>query len=181
MSRVGRKPIPVPSAVEVKLDGVLVRVSGPRGELQQEIHADLGIEHEGEELIVTRPSDRRLHRAQHGLARALINNMVVGVSEGFAKTLEIQGTGYRAEMNGATLVLRVGYSHPVPVEPHAGIEFEVEGQLVHVRGINKQVVGQQAAEIRRVRPPEPYKGKGIRYQGEWVRRKAGKSAVGGPL
>ena len=120
--------------------------------------------------MVTRPSDRREHRAQHGLARALIQNMVTGVSEGWSKTLEIQGTGYRAEMDGATLVLRVGYSHLVRKDPPDGIEFAVEGQLVHVRGANKQVVGQQAAEIRAVRPPEPYKGKGIRYQGEWVRR-----------
>ena len=177
MSRVGRQPITVPSGVEVSIEPGHVGVKGPRGELAQHVHPDLHIALGEGEVIVTRPSDRREHRSQHGLARALIANMVTGVSEGWAKTLEIQGTGYRAEMDGQTLVLRVGYSHLVRKEPPDGIEFSVEGQLVHVRGIDKQVVGQQAAEIRAVRPPEPYKGKGIRYQGEWVRRKQGKSAV----
>ena len=178
MSRVGKRPIPVPAGVQVEIEPGLVRVSGPKGGLDQHVHRDLHVVCDGDEVIVTRPSDKREHRAQHGLARALIANMVAGISEGFRKTLEIQGTGYRAEMDGSTLVLRVGFSHLVRVEPADGIEFEVEGQLVHVNGIDKQAVGEQAAQIRRVRPPEPYKGKGIRYQGEWVRRKQGKGAVG---
>ncbi len=177
MSRVGRLPVPVPAGVDVKIEPGHVSVTGPRGELDQHVHPDLHIALDEGEVVVTRPSDRREHRSQHGLARSLIQNMVTGVSEGWSKTLEIQGTGYRAEMDGETLVLRVGYSHLVRKEPPEGIEFAVEGQLVHVRGANKQVVGQQAAEIRAVRPPEPYKGKGIRYQGEWVRRKQGKSAI----
>ena len=178
MSRVGRKPVPVPNGVEVEISPGNVRVSGPRGELSQHVHRDLHIVRDGDEVVVTRPSDRREHRSQHGLVRALIQNMVIGVSEGFQKTLEIQGTGYRAEMDGSTLVLRVGFSHLVRKDPPEGIDFEVQGQLVHVRGNDKQAVGQQAAEIRAVRPPEPYKGKGIRYQGEWVRRKQGKGAIG---
>ncbi len=178
MSRVGRLPVPVPAGVNISIKHGHVAVKGPRGELVQHVHPDLHIVVDENEVVVTRPTDRREHRAQHGLARALIQNMVTGVSEGWSKTLEIQGTGYRAEMDGATLVLRVGYSHLVRKDPPDGIEFAVEGQLVHVRGANKQVVGQQAAEIRAVRPPEPYKGKGIRYRGEWVRRKQGKSAIG---
>ena len=177
MSRVGRKPVPVPTGVTIEISGPLVRVSGPNGELQQTIHPDLHVVQDDNELIVTRPSDRREHRAHHGLARSLINNMVVGVSDGFTKSLEIQGTGYRAELDGQTLVLRVGFSHLVRIDPPEGIVFEVEGQIVHVRGADKQAVGQQAAEIRAVRPPEPYKGKGIRYRGEWVRRKQGKGAI----
>ena len=178
MSRIGRQPVPLPQGVAVEIEPGHVRVSGPRGALEQAIHPDLHVVVQENEVIVTRPSDRRVHRAQHGLVRSLINNMVVGVSDGFAKTLEIQGTGYRAELDGATLVLRVGFSHLVRVDPPEGIEFQVEGQLVHVRGHDKQAVGQQAAEIRAVRPPEPYKGKGIRYRGEWVRRKQGKGAIG---
>ncbi|MCY3569228.1 MAG: 50S ribosomal protein L6 [Chloroflexi bacterium] len=178
MSRVGRLPVAVPSGVSVEIEPGHVSVKGPRGELQQDLHRDLHVALDGGDIVVTRPSDRREHRSQHGLARSLIQNMVTGVSEGWTKTLEIQGTGYRAEMDGKTLVLRVGFSHLVRKQPPEGIEFDVEGQLVHVRGANKQVVGQQAAEIRAVRPPEPYKGKGIRYQGEWVRRKQGKSAIG---
>jgi large subunit ribosomal protein L6 len=177
MSRVGKKPIPVPSSVTVTIDGSDVSVKGPQGELQRSLPPDIRLVQDGDEILVTRPSDRRDHRALHGLTRSLVNNMVVGVSEGFTKTLEIQGTGYRAELDGKALSIRVGFSHPVRVNPHDGISFEVEGQLVHVRGIDKQVVGQQAAEIRKIRPPEPYKGKGIRYQGEWVRRKAGKGAI----
>jgi large subunit ribosomal protein L6 len=177
MSRVGKKPIPVPSSVTVTIAGADVTVKGPKGELQRAVPEDIRVVQDGEELVVTRPSDRRQHRAFHGLTRALLNNMVVGVSDGFTKTLEIQGTGYRAELDGKALVVRVGFSHPVRVEPRDGIAFEVEGQLVRVQGIDKQLVGQQAAEIRKIRPPEPYKGKGIRYQGEWVRRKAGKGAI----
>ncbi len=178
MSRVGRQPVAVPAGVSIEIEPGHVAVKGPRGELQQDLHRDLHVTLDDGEIVVTRPSDRREHRSQHGLARSLIQNMVTGVSDGWTKTLEIQGTGYRAEMDGKTLVLRVGFSHLVRKDPPDGIEFEVEGQLVHVRGANKQVVGQQAAEIRAVRPPEPYKGKGIRYQGEWVRRKQGKSAIG---
>ncbi len=177
MSRVGRLPVPVPAGVNVTIEQGHVTVKGPQGELDQHVHPDLHIALGENEVVVTRPSDRREHRAHHGLVRALIQNMITGVTQGWSKTLEIQGTGYRAEMDGKTLVLRVGYSHLVHKDPPDGIEFAVEGQLVHVRGANKQVVGQQAAEIRAVRPPEPYKGKGIRYQGEWVRRKQGKSAI----
>ncbi len=178
MSRIGRLPVAVPAGVSVEIEPGHVSVAGPRGALEQHVHADLHIELDEGEIVVTRPSDRREHRSQHGLARSLIQNMITGVSDGWTKTLEIQGTGYRAEMDGPTLVLRVGYSHLVRKNPPDGIEFAVEGQLVHVRGADKQTVGQQAAEIRAVRPPEPYKGKGIRYQGEWVRRKQGKSAIG---
>ena len=177
MSRVGRLPVPLPAGVDVTIEPGHVSVKGPQGELAQHVHPDLHIALGDNEVVVTRPSDRREHRSHHGLVRALIQNMITGVTQGWSKTLEIQGTGYRAEMDGKTLVLRVGYSHLVRKEPPDGIEFAVEGQLVHVRGANKQVVGQQAAEIRAVRPPEPYKGKGIRYQGEWVRRKQGKSAI----
>ena len=180
MSRVGRLPVPLPAGVTVDVDAKSgnVAVSGPNGALEQHVHPDLHIAVDDNEVVVTRPSDKREHRAHHGLVRALIQNMVTGVSEGHQKTLEIQGTGYRAEMDGETLVLRVGYSHLVRKDPPDGITFTVEGQLVRVSGADKQVVGQQAAEIRKVRPPEPYKGKGIRYQGEWVRRKQGKSAIG---
>ena len=177
MSRVGRSPVPLPGAVRVEIDGQTVAVSGPKGALAWEIPAVVRVSVSEGALVVTRTSDARAVRAKHGLTRALLYNMVVGVSEGFTKTLEIQGTGYRAEMDGNALVLRVGFSHPVRVEPRAGLEIQVEGPLVHVRGIDKQAVGQQAAEIRRIRPPEPYKGKGIRYRGEWVRRKAGKSGA----
>ena len=178
MSRVGRLPIPIPSGVTVDIDGGLVSVKGPKGELDWRAPAPIGVRVSDDAVVVTRPNDKKEMRAQHGLTRALINNMVVGVSEGFSKVLEIQGTGYRAEMAGKNVNLRVGFSHPVVVEPHPGITLEVEGQLVKVSGISKQAVGQQAAEIRKIRPPEPYKGKGIRYQGEWVRRKAGKGAAG---
>ncbi|MXY79418.1 MAG: 50S ribosomal protein L6 [Chloroflexi bacterium] len=178
MSRVGRLPIPIPSGVTVDVDGGLVSVKGPKGELDWRAPAPIDVRVSDDAVVVTRPNDKKEMRAQHGLTRALINNMVVGVSEGFSKVLEIQGTGYRAEMAGKNVNLRVGFSHPVVVEPHPGITLEVEGQLVKVSGISKQAVGQQAAEIRKIRPPEPYKGKGIRYQGEWVRRKAGKGAAG---
>ena len=178
MSRIGRLPIPVPANVDVDIAPGRVAVSGPNGQLEQHVHIDLHIVRQDDDVIVTRPSDKREHRAQHGLARSLIANMIEGVSTGFRKTLEIQGTGYRAEMDGTTLVLRLGFSHLVRREPPDGIVFTVEGQLVHVDGADKQAVGQQAAEIRALRPPEPYKGKGVRYQGEWVRRKQGKSAIG---
>ncbi len=176
MSRVGRLPIPIPAGVEVTLEGQHARVKGPRGQLEQDIHPSIGANVEDGRLLVTRPSDAPTHRALHGLTRALLANMVTGVSEGFRKSLEIQGTGYRAELRGTKLVLNVGYSHPVELEPLDGAAFEVESPTrVHVVGIDKQIVGQQAALIRKQRPPEPYRGKGIRYAGEVVRRKAGKS------
>ncbi|MEE9276838.1 MAG: 50S ribosomal protein L6 [Dehalococcoidia bacterium] len=177
MSRIGRKPIPIPSGVRVAIDGDSVHVKGPKGELHWDTPSDIRVTVNEAEVVVTRPGDQRQHRANHGLTRALINNMVIGVSDGFQKTLEIQGTGYRAEMDGKTIVLRVGFSHLVRIDPSAGVEIAVEANLVRISGIDKQAVGQQAAEIRSVRPPEPYKGKGIRYQGEWVLRKTGKGAV----
>ena len=179
MSRVGKQPIAIPDGVTVTLDGQDCTVTGPRGELAQQVHADIRVSIDGGEIIVTRPSDEPRHRALHGLTRALLANMVEGVTEGFRRTLEIVGTGYRAQLQGETLVLNVGHSHPVTLEPIAGAAFEVETPTrVHVTGVDKQVVGQQAALVRRARPPEPYKGKGIRYADEVVRRKAGKSKVG---
>ena len=177
MSRVGRKPVPVPAGVHVTIDGADVSVSGPKGDLERRFPRDIRFTQGGDEIVVTRPSNQRQHRALHGLSRSLLANMVTGVAEGFEKTLEIRGTGYRAELDDAVLVLRVGYSHLVRVAPQPGIMFRVDGQMVTVSGIDKQQVGQQAADIRRVRPPEPYKGKGIRYRGEWVRRKTGKGAI----
>jgi large subunit ribosomal protein L6 len=176
MSRVGKAPIELPKGVEVKVEGTTITVKGPKGELSREIVPDMKVEQDESVVRVVRPSDQPSHRALHGLTRALIANMVKGVSEGFQKTLEIQGVGYRAQMEGKTLVLALGYSHPVNVSPPEGVEFEVDGtSKVIVKGINKQVVGQAAADVRKIRPPEPYKGKGIRYEGEYVRRKAGKA------
>jgi len=176
MSRIGKQPIPVPSSVQVQVEGSHVNVKGPQGELQRDVHPDMRVHLDEAQLIVTRPSDRPEHRALHGLTRALLANMVSGVESGFSKTLELQGVGYRAQQMGKNIQILVGYSHPVDVEAPAGITFEVEGNnKIHVRGIDKELVGQTAAEIRRVRPPEPYKGKGIRYEGEHVRRKAGKA------
>ncbi len=177
MSRVGKKPIPVPAGVDVTIDGQDVTVKGPKGVLSQAFHPDIKIEREGDELLVTRPTDQRHHRSLHGLTRALLSNMVVGVSEGFTRTLEIHGVGYSAEMQGETLVMKLGFSHDVVVEPQENLSFRVEdrGRTVYVDGIDKQVVGQIAAELRAWRPPEPYKGKGVRYRGEYVRRKAGKA------
>jgi len=180
MSRVGRQPIPVASGVTVAIDGPRVSVSGPKGKLEREVHPDIRIAQEDGQLLVTRPSDAKEHRSMHGLTRTLVANMVTGVSTGFTKTLEIQGVGYRAQKQGQNLQLNVGYSHPVEMTPPAGIEFAVEGNnRVLVTGIDKELVGQVSANIRKVRPPEPYKGKGIRYQGEYVRRKAGKAGKGG--
>ncbi len=177
MSRIGRQPIEVPAGVTVLVDPGRVTVHGPKGELRQEVPARMAIVQEGETITVTRPTDRGPDRALHGLTRTLVANMVEGVTKGFEKRLEIQGVGYRAGMAGSNLELQVGYSHPVRITPRQGIEFEVPAPTqVIVRGIDKQVVGQTAAEIRRVRPPEPYKGKGIRYEGEFVRRKVGKRA-----
>ncbi len=176
MSRVGRLPIPIPAGVEVTLQGQHARVKGPRGQLEHDLHPSINATVDDGNVVVTRPSNAPTHRALHGLTRALIANMVTGVSEGFRKSLEIQGTGYRAELRGSNLVLNVGYSHPVELQPLDGAAFEVETPTrVHVVGIDKQIVGQQAALIRKQRPPEPYRGKGIRYAGEVVRRKAGKS------
>jgi large subunit ribosomal protein L6 len=176
MSRVGKLPIPVPSDVTVTLDGQRVAVRGSRGELSHEVHPEIRVTLDEGQVIVTRPSDAPTIRALHGLTRALLANMITGVSQGFRKSLEIVGTGYRAELRGSNLLLTVGYSHPVELTPLAGATFEVETPTrVHVAGIDKQVVGQQAALIREVRSPEPYRGKGIRYQGERIRVKAGKT------
>jgi large subunit ribosomal protein L6 len=177
MSRIGKLPIEVPPSVDVQLERGRVRVKGPKGELEQRVSPDLLLEREDARLFVKRPTDRKDHRALHGLTRTLINNMVIGVTEGFEKRLEIQGVGYRAQMRGNGLELALGYSHPVRVDAPAGIEFEVPVPTqVIVRGIDKQAVGETAARIRKSRPPEPYKGKGIRYAGEHVARKVGKRA-----
>jgi len=177
MSRIGKLPIPLPSGVTAAVDGNRVQVKGPRGELARRVHGEMAVTEENGSLVVRRPSDERAHRALHGLTRSLLANMVTGVSEGFRRQLEIEGTGYRADEDGPTLVLFVGYSHPVRIDPPAGITFATEnrGKTVTVHGIDKELVGQVAVRIRSVRPPEPYKGKGIRYADEQVRRKAGKA------
>ena len=177
MSRIGKKPIEVPAGVLVSVDPGRVTVSGPKGELRQQVPARMEISQDDGTITVTRPTERGEDRALHGLTRTLIANMVEGVTNGFEKRLEIQGVGYRATLAGTKLELQVGYSHSVRITPREGISFEVPipTQIV-VRGIDKQIVGQTAAEIRKVRPPEPYKGKGIRYEGEYVRRKVGKRA-----
>jgi large subunit ribosomal protein L6 len=177
MSRIGKRPIEVPAGVIVSVDPGRVTVSGPKGELRQQVPQRMQIDQEDGTVTVTRPTERGEDRALHGLTRTLIANMVEGVTNGFEKKLEIQGVGYRAALSGSNLELQVGYSHPVRIVPREGISFEVPiPTQVIVRGIDKQVVGQTAAEIRKVRPPEPYKGKGIRYEGEQVRRKVGKRA-----
>jgi large subunit ribosomal protein L6 len=177
MSRIGRQPINVPAGVLVSVDPGRVTVSGPKGELRSVVPQRMKIEQEDGIITVSRPTERGEDRALHGLTRTLVANMVEGVTNGFEKRLEIQGVGYRAAMSGTNLELQVGYSHPVRITPRQGIEFEVPApNQVIVRGIDKQMVGQTAAEIRKVRPPEPYKGKGIRYEGEYVRRKVGKRA-----
>jgi large subunit ribosomal protein L6 len=177
MSRIGRKPIEVPAGVTVVVEPEVVRVNGPRGTLQERIHRDITIREEDSTLFVERPTDRGEHRALHGLTRSLVANMVEGVTAGFAKTLEIQGVGYRAVLKGRDLELALGYSHPVSIKAPEGIEFEVpQPTRVIVKGNSKQVVGEIAANIRKQRPPEPYKGKGIRYEGEYVARKVGKRA-----
>jgi large subunit ribosomal protein L6 len=177
MSRIGKQPIPVPSGVDVQIEPELVRVKGPKGELQQRISRDMKVEQDNGTLVVTRPTDRGEHRALHGLTRSLIFNMVHGVTEGYEKRLQIQGVGYRAALRGRDIELSVGYSHTVQIEAPDGIEFEVpQPTQIIVRGIDKQAVGEIAARIRKVRRPEPYKGKGIRYEGEYVARKVGKRA-----
>ncbi len=177
MSRIGKQPIPVPSGVEVQIDGSTVTVTGPKGSLTQTFNEDMSVTLEDGVLAVSRPSDERAHRSLHGLTRTLLSNMVVGVSDGFHKNLEIVGVGYRAELKGTDIQLALGFSHPVLVKAPDGITFEVPAPTkITVRGIDKQRVGQVAAEIRKWRKPEPYKGKGVRYEGEHVRRKLGKTA-----
>ena len=177
MSRIGRLPIPLPASVTVSIEPGVVRVNGPRGELHERLVRDITVEQSDGELLVRRPTDRGEHRALHGLTRSLIFNMVHGVTQGFEKRLAIQGVGYRAALRGTDIQLTVGYSHPVDVKAPDGIEFEVPTPTsIVVKGNSKQAVGEIAARIRKVRPPEPYKGKGIRYEGELVQRKVGKRA-----
>ena len=179
MSRIGKQPIPIPDKVNVAIKRNEVTVKGPRGELTQTFNPDIKIEEQDGELLVTRPTDMRHHRSLHGLTRALLSNMVVGVSEGFTKKLIISGVGYRAEMQGSDLKLFLGFSHDIVYPAPDGITFDVpkesRGTQIIIEGVDKQVLGQVAAEIRKLRPPEPYKGKGITYEGEVIRRKAGKS------
>jgi large subunit ribosomal protein L6 len=177
VSRIGKQPIPLPDKVEVSIRGNEVTVKGPKGQLSRLFDPDMIIRLADGTLTVERPTDRADHRALHGLTRALLANMVTGVSQGYNRILEIEGTGYRAELQGETLMLYVGYSHPIEFQPPTGIRFEVPrgGRMVTVQGIDKELVGEMAAKIRRQRPPEPYQGKGVRYQGERVRRKAGKA------
>ena len=177
MSRIGRQPIEIPDGVEVDVKPGAVSVKGPKGELSQDVNRDMKVAIDDGTLTVSRPTDRGDHRALHGLTRSLINNMVLGVTDGFERRLEIQGVGYRANLKGKNLEMALGYSHPVSIEAPDGIEFEVpQPTEVVVRGIDKQLVGETAARIRKTRPPEPYKGKGVRYQGEHVARKVGKRA-----
>jgi len=177
VSRIGRLPVVVPQGVNVEIKGTLVKVKGPKGELERVFPAAMKISLKDGEIIVTRPSDQKEHRALHGMTRAIINNMVVGVSTGFEKILEVNGVGYRAEMKGKNIVLHVGYSHPVEFEPPKGITFDwdARSRQIKITGYDKEIVGQVAANIRKVRPPEPYKGKGIKYIDERIRRKAGKA------
>ena len=177
MSRIGRQPIPLPAGVTVAIEPERVIVNGPKGELSERIHRDITVEHLGDELKVARPTDRGEHRALHGLTRTLVANMVTGVTAGFEKRLEIQGVGYRAQLRGRDLELALGYSHPVPVKAPEGFEFDVPRPTrIVFKGASKQQVGEIAAFIRKQRKPEPYKGKGIRYEGEYVARKVGKRA-----
>ena len=178
MSRIGRKPVAIPKGVTVALAGRTLSVKGPRGELSRTFHPDMALSVSGDQVSVARPSDENRHKALHGLSRTLVQNMVDGVSKGFAKTLEIQGVGYKAEPKPYGVNLVVGYSHPVKYEAPKGIKISVENNVVvKIEGADKELVGQVAAELRQVRPPEPYKGKGVRYQGEQVRRKAGKTGA----
>ena len=181
MSRIGRLPIPVPSGVDVTIDGRQVTVKGPKGTLSRALHPDMTLSREDGTLVVTRPTEQKTHKQLHGLTRTLVNNMVVGVTDGYRKGLEITGVGYRASKNGEKLQLNLGYSHPIEIDPPAGISFEVENPTrLAVIGIDKELVGQVAARVRATRKPEPYKGKGVRYAGEQIRRKAGKAGkIGG--
>jgi large subunit ribosomal protein L6 len=177
MSRIGKLPIEVPSGVEVKVEGALATVTGPRGTLTQTLPTEISVRQQGNQILVERPDDEREHRALHGLVRSLVANMVEGVTKGFEKQLEIQGVGYRVQAQGPDLVFSLGYSHQIPVKAPEGITFEVTAPTrFSVKGIDKQQVGQVAADIRRLRKPDPYKGKGVRYAGEHIRRKAGKTA-----
>jgi large subunit ribosomal protein L6 len=176
MSRIGRLPIAIPAGVDVDLDGRRITVTGPKGSLSRDLHPDMLVEREDGTLVVRRPTESKTHRQLHGLTRTLVANMVTGVSDGYRKTLEITGVGYRAALVGSKLQLALGYSHPVEINPPAGISFEVETPVrLHVVGIDKELVGQVAATVRASRKPEPYKGKGVRYAGEYIRRKAGKA------
>jgi large subunit ribosomal protein L6 len=181
MSRIGRLPIPVPSGVDVTIDGRQVTVKGPKGTLSRALHPDMTISREDGTLVVTRPTEQKTHKQLHGLTRTLVNNMVVGVTDGYRKGLEITGVGYRAALNGRKLQLNLGYSHQIEIDPPEGITFEVENPTrLAVVGIDKELVGQIAAKVRATRKPEPYKGKGVRYAGEYIRRKAGKAGkIGG--
>jgi large subunit ribosomal protein L6 len=181
MSRIGRLPITIPAGVDVTIDGRLVTVKGPKGELSRELHPDIAVSREDGTIIVTRPTEQKVHKQLHGLTRTLVNNMVVGVTDGYRKGLEITGVGYRATKNGEKLQLNLGYSHPIEIDPPKGISFEVENPTrLAVVGIDKELVGQVAAQVRATRKPEPYKGKGVRYAGEYIRRKAGKAGkIGG--
>ena len=181
MSRIGRLPIPVPTNVDVTIDGRNVTVTGPRGTLSRALHPDITVSREEATLVVTRPTEQKTHKQLHGLTRTLVNNMVVGVTDGYRKGLEITGVGYRAALNGKRLTLNLGYSHPVEIDPPDGISFELENPTrLAVVGIDKELVGQIAAKVRATRKPEPYKGKGVRYSGEYIRRKAGKAGkIGG--
>ena len=178
MSRIGKKPVAIPSGVTATVDGQTLRVKGPKGELSRVVHADLAVKVENGTVQVERPSDEARHKALHGLTRTLIANMVEGVTNGYQKTLEIQGVGYKAEANKDGITVHVGYSHPVPYRAPQGITFAIEANtVIRISGADKELVGQVAAELRQIRKPEPYKGKGIRYQGERVRRKAGKTGA----
>jgi large subunit ribosomal protein L6 len=181
MSRIGRMPVTVPSTVEVTIDGRRLTVTGPKGTLTRDLHPDMTVSREDGQLVVTRPTEQKTHKQLHGLTRTLVNNMVVGVTDGYRKGLEITGVGYRASKNGEKLQLNLGYSHPIEIDPPQGISFEVENPTrLAVVGIDKELVGQVAARVRATRKPEPYKGKGVRYAGEVIRRKAGKAGkIGG--
>ncbi len=181
MSRIGRLPITVPSGVDVTIDGRMLTVKGPRGTLSRELHPDISVNREDDKLVVTRPTEQKTHKQLHGLTRTLVNNMVVGVTDGYRKGLEITGVGYRAAKVGEKLQLNLGYSHPIEIVPPSGISFEVENPTrLAIVGIDKELVGQVAAQVRSTRKPEPYKGKGVKYAGEYIRRKAGKAGkIGG--
>jgi large subunit ribosomal protein L6 len=181
MSRIGRLPITVPSGVDVTIDGRTLTVKGPRGTLSRELHPDITVAREEDKLVVTRPTEQKTHKQLHGLTRTLVNNMVVGVTDGYRKGLEITGVGYRAAKVGEKLQLNLGYSHPIEIVPPSGISFEVENPTrLAIVGIDKELVGQVAAQVRSTRKPEPYKGKGVKYAGEYIRRKAGKAGkIGG--
>jgi large subunit ribosomal protein L6 len=181
MSRIGRLPITVPAGVDVTIDGRTVTVKGPKGTLSRSLHPDMTVSREDGTIVVTRPTEQKTHKQLHGLTRTLVNNMVVGVTDGYRKGLEITGVGYRAALNGRKLTLNLGYSHQIEIDPPEGITFEVENPTrLAVVGIDKELVGQIAAKVRSTRKPEPYKGKGVRYAGEYIRRKAGKAGkIGG--